>query len=332
MAQDFLDYTTRSDLLLYYCKHNKTLVMEFLKNIDWQNHNGVNLPMINDFVRNQFYDRILSRYVKDQHCTDIGFGTGLLSILALKHGAAHIRAFESDYDRYQLGCEIIDQLKLSDRIELINEYYDHNYEPTPITFTETVDGNLWWEGLWNSLPFDNESVFLPGQYFLEMWAVEIPSSFAQGLCVPMQNQSFFSPGVDIDPAFVSVVNQLSGNLYVESESLPSGIVNFERQQETIWGWVPYLRAVAAGSCVAGYSASQWTADTEFFELTIPTAGWKNKTVLIVPRMGMQQDSDKLYLDTGHWGAAIKPIVLVNPVSNLTVTHRVIDGLITYSLE
>jgi hypothetical protein len=55
-------------------------------------------------------------------------------------------------------------------------------------------------------------------------------------------------------------------------------------------------------------------------------------VLIVPRMGMQQDSDKLYLDTGHWGAAIKPIVLVNPVSNLTVTHRVIDGLITYSLE
>jgi predicted RNA methylase len=112
--------------------------MDFLKRIDWNNHDGVNLGMINDFVRNQFYDRVISRYVQDQDCTDIGFGTGLLSMLALKHGARHIRAFESDTDRYQLGCEIIKQLGLHNRIELLNEQYDHYYQPTPITFTETV--------------------------------------------------------------------------------------------------------------------------------------------------------------------------------------------------
>ena len=148
--------------------------MDFLERIDWQNHDGVNLGMINDFVRNQFYDRIIGRYVQDQNCTDIGFGTGLLSMLALKHGAKHIRAFESDLDRFQLGSEIINRLGLQDRIELINERYDNLYHPTPITFTETVNGNLWWEGLWNSLPCDDKSIFLPGEYFLELWAVEVP--------------------------------------------------------------------------------------------------------------------------------------------------------------
>jgi hypothetical protein len=305
--------------------------MDFLQRINWHHHDGVNLGMINDFMRNQFYDRVLSRYVQDQLCTDIGFGTGLLSMLALKHGAKHIRAFESDEDRYLLGCEIIKRLDLADRIELINERYDHNYQPTPITFTETVNGNLWWEGLWNSLPRDEKSIFLPGEYFLEIWAVEIPESFARGLCRPGQSQSCFNPGVDIDFDFVSAVNILAEKSGTGSLQLPSGIVTFERQQETDWGWVPYLRAVQAGSVVASYFAKYWDEHTDSFVLNVQTSNWQNKTVLIVPRMGMQQDTDKLYLDTGHWGPGENPILLVNPQKTLVVKHNVRNGLITYSL-
>lgn len=305
--------------------------MSFLSRIDWFNHDGVNLGMINDFMRNQFYDRILSRYVANQQCTDIGFGTGLLTMLALKHGAKHVQAFESDLDRYQLGSEIIKQLKLQDRIELINERYDHNYKPRPITFTETVNGNLWWEGLWNSLPRDQETVFLPGVYFLEMWAVEVPDSFAQGLTTPGQSQAFFAPGVDVDPTFISVVNALANKASVGVLPLPNGIVNFERQQETAWGWIPYLRAVQAGSVVASYSAKYWDENRESFVLDVQTEHWSNKTVLIVPRMGMQQDLDKLYLDTGHWGSGETPIILVNPQDPLVVTHNVRNGIIKYSL-
>ena len=306
--------------------------MEFLKRIDWHNHDGVNLGMINDFVRNQFYDRILSRYVLDQNCTDIGFGTGLLSMTALKHGAKHIRAFESDYDRYQLGCEIIRRLQLQDRIELINERYDYTYQPTPVTFTETVNGNLWWEGLWNSLPHNEESIFLPGEYFLEIWAVEVPDSFARGLCRPGQSQSCFNPGIDIDFNFVSAVNILAGKSGTGSLPLPQGIVQFERQQETDWGWIPYMRAVQAGERVASYHARYWDEHTESFVLNVQTGHWQDKTVLIVPRMGMQQDSDKLYLDTGHWGPGENPILLVKPQNTLVVEHNVRNGLITYSLE
>jgi hypothetical protein len=304
--------------------------MDFLNRIDWHNHDGVNLGMINDFMRNQFYDRILSRYVADQRCTDIGFGTGLLTMLALKHGAQHVQAFESDTDRYQLGCEIIRQLKLQDRIELINERYDHNYKPRSVTFTETVNGNLWWEGLWNSLPRGRETVFLPGTYFLEMWAVEIPESFARGLCRAGQSQSCFNPGVDLDFEFVSVVNSLTGKTGTGSLLLNSGIVTFERQQETDWGWIPYLRAIQAGSVVASYSATQWDENKESFVFNVQTDQWRDKTVLLVPRMGMSQDNDRLYLDTGHWGPGENPIILSTPQTNLVVEHSVKTGLITYS--
>jgi hypothetical protein len=35
--------------------------------------------------------------------------------------------------------------------------------------TETVNGNIWGEGLWNSLPKSNQEIFLPGEYFVEVW-------------------------------------------------------------------------------------------------------------------------------------------------------------------
>lgn len=312
--------------------------MSFLSRIDWHNHDGVNLGMINDFMRNQFYDRILSRYVANQRCTDIGFGTGLLSMLALKHGAEHVQAFESDLDRYQLGCKIIKQLKLQDRIELINERYDHNYSPRSVTFTETVNGNLWWEGLWNSLPRGHETVFLPGTYFLEMWAVEIPASFAKGLGVQEQTNRVFAPGVDVDPAFVQTVNELICETAdcvfnpMILDKLTPGIMQFDRQVGTVWNWIPYMRAVQAGSVVASYSATQWDEDRESFTLDVDTKDWRDKTVLIVPRLGMAQDNDRLYLDTGHWGPGESPIILSNPQTNLVVEHSVKTGLITYSLE
>lgn len=307
--------------------------MEFLKQIDFQYHDGVNLPMINDFMRNQFYDRVLSRYVANQRCTDIGFGTGLLSILALKHGAEHVRAFESDHNRYLLGCEIISRLKLHNKIELIYDRYTaQKYTPTAVTFTETVNGNLWWEGLWNSLPENPGHVFLPGEYFLELWAVEVPDNFAQGLCRVGQTQRYFAPGVDIDPEFVAVVDTLAGrDLAPSTVPLSQGIVQFERQQETDWGWIPYMRAVQAGSVVASYCATHYCRDQTDFVLTVPTDSWKNQTMLIVPRMGMQQDSDRLYLDTGHWGPGENPVLLVHPQETLIVKHNIKSGIITYSL-
>jgi predicted RNA methylase len=57
--------------------------MDFLDRVDFENHDGVYLSMLNDVARNQFYDQVLTQ-VRDHDCVEIGFGTGLLSMLALK--------------------------------------------------------------------------------------------------------------------------------------------------------------------------------------------------------------------------------------------------------
>lgn len=306
--------------------------MDFAQRIDWMNHDGVNLPMINDFVRNQFYDRILSRYVRDQHCTDIGFGTGLLTMMALRHGARHVRAFESDSDRYLLGCEVIDRLNLGHCVTLINERYDREHDTTPVTFTETVNGNLWWEGLWNSLPTSDGTCFLPGTYFVEIWAVPVPRRFAAGLCRDHAQSGVFNPAVDVDPAFVDLVNSFRSVKALPDPELPQGLVHFERQRDTDWGWIPYMRAVQHGTVVAHYAVQTHVPDLEQFEMTVDTSAWHDQSVLIVPRMGMQQDHDRLYLDTGHWGAAESPVLLVEPQQPLCVTHSVTTGNLHYFMK
>lgn len=308
--------------------------MDFLKEIDWLNHDGVNRSMINDFMRNQFYDRILSRYVAGYDCVDIGFGTGLLSMLALKHGARHIRAYESDFNRYQLGQNIIDELKLNDRIELINARFDRSYDQRAVTFTETVSGNTWGEGLWNTLPDDPEQIFLPGTYFLEMWAVPIPERFARGLRFPTigHSEQCFNPGVDIDRKFIDLINKYQNLDLPDIPPLSQGIVRFNRDQHTDWGWIPYMRAIRAGKVVAQYRVSSHTPEMTHFKLEIDTTAWRDQYVLLVPRAGMKQDDDVLYLDTGHWGPTEDPVLLVRPDRNVIVLHNLSNGRIAYSLK
>jgi hypothetical protein len=323
--------------------------MEFLQRIDFKNHDGVNLAMINDFMRNQFYDRVLENRVQDQHCMDIGFGTGLLSVLAIKHGAIDIVAYESDVDRYELGCQMIDLLGLQNRITLLNQRYDHTMglHNIDVVFTETVNGNLWWEGLHNSIPRSPGYQFLPGQYFLEMHAVLVPEAFAHGLIEYSEDSYKFAPGININEKFVSAVNLMIAKKYqlpVQTKNktvLQPGIVTFDRQQSTVWGWIPYQRAIAQGQCVANYvldierntvNDRPIDFDQRRLELHINTDQYQDQTVLIVPRAGMQHDNNKMYLDTGHWGPTEDPIILHRPKGNLVVTHNLHNGKISYQLK
>jgi hypothetical protein len=122
------------------------------KLIDWELDNGVFLPMIFDVPRNQFYDNVLRDKVQGRECIDVGFGTGLLSLLALKHGATHITAYEFTYERFQLGLHIIKSLGLTDKITLLNERFsDSTYakfqDQNPVVFHEVIDYNIWKEGV-----------------------------------------------------------------------------------------------------------------------------------------------------------------------------------------
>ena len=49
-------------------------------------------PMVFDKSRNQFYWELLKQ-CKDQICIEVGFGTGILTLMALERGAKFIHAY-----------------------------------------------------------------------------------------------------------------------------------------------------------------------------------------------------------------------------------------------
>jgi hypothetical protein len=330
--------------------------LEFLKNIDWYDHDGVGINMINDFIRNQFYNNIFKQHVSDKHCLDIGFGTGLLSIMALANNAKSVIAYESDNDRYRLGQLVIDRLGLGNKIQLIHDRYDHtklsDHTNVELVFTETVNGNLWFEGLFNSLPRYPGVKFLPNSYFLDLYAIVVPNRFAQGIQLAKPLVVGFNPYVDIDLNFIKLINKIGFPEYQEPvmHDLTSGIIYFDQQQETPCGWMPYLKLVMAfGEVIASYNLNAETMTITTVEqniskvnkinftstrqtVTIDTNKWKNNTVLIVPRVGMAQDNYRMNLDSANsWGPTINPILVVNPTSNITVTHDFYNGDIKYNL-
>jgi hypothetical protein len=322
-----------------------------LSRIDWHNHDGVNLSMINDFVRNRFYNNIIKSSVNNRDVLDIGFGTGLLSILALDHGARHVTAYESDADRFLLGQNIIRDLKLEKKINLINDRFNHslfkNYK-NHVTITETVNGNLWQEGLINSLPRKKQALFVPNNYFLNIYAVEVSSSFAQYLTRLNFPSVQFAPGIDIDPRFVNTVNFYCGG-HKEPDSpqtTTQTLQTIDTQNNTVWGHIPYMRCISTDNIVAGYSvnvknlkllsfkggtSTATTFDVDSSDITLDFEVNVPGYLLLVPRVGMQHNEHTLFLDQGHWGPTLSPVIVNNYTGNIKVTHNLHTGDLTYEL-
>jgi hypothetical protein len=307
--------------------------------IDWQNHDGVNIPMINDYVRNQFYESVISKNVRGKKVVDIGFGTGLLSILCLKHGATSIVAFEDNVERYELGLEIIKKCALENKIQLINHRYNWQTNiDADVIVTETVNGDLWQEGLWQSLPRVNDILFLPGEYFVELYVKEIPKSFAEMIDYDTKSESFFMPGVDLDDRFVDTINQYVCEWHNKTYSgMPTvntveDIHYFDNRIDGPWGFIPFMRLVDSEKylkqsiLIDANNTQDINFDATHLETTLEVD--PKQYSIVVPRYGMQHDDDKLYLDTGHWGPT-QDAVIVNGKEQVTFRHSVKNGTIQY---
>jgi len=110
-------------------------------------HIGSTHQMIYDQRRNRFYDKLLSE-CKDKICVDIGAGTGILTIMALHHGAKHIFVYEKDPAVFELCVDVITNMGLADRVTFVNgEYSPNDQSEEQIGFHEIVDRSIWGEGL-----------------------------------------------------------------------------------------------------------------------------------------------------------------------------------------
>lgn len=197
--------------------------MELAKTpLDWYLDDGINLIMINDWCRNNFFEQSLKDAVADKNCIEVGFGTGLLSILALKHGAKHIVAFESDYDRYNLGLSIVEKLNLQDKIDLVHERYSHTHAATAdVLFTETLDKTIWGEGLFNSIPRQKSMTMIPDQCFVNLSVIPVSQSLIDRLMINEHDPDIFNPLVDIDHRFVDYINEIIDDQWRDRKNLDS---------------------------------------------------------------------------------------------------------------
>lgn len=308
--------------------------------IDWMNHDGVNLGMINDYMRNQFYETIVENTVRHKKVVDIGFGTGLLSILCLKHGATSVVAYEVDQERYQLGVELIEKCGLQDRISLHNEKYTwQTAVDADVIVTETVNGDLWQEGLWNSLPRTSSQLFLPGEYFVELYVKAIPKTFASLIDADIQPNSLFIPGVDLDQSFIDAVNhyvcEWNDKDYTGVPSVSDiqpGVHRFHNRTEGPWGFIPFMRMIEdkqylqSTITIDANSTDHLNFDISHLKTTIdldPT-----EYSLVVPRCGMRYKNHTLYLDTGHWGPT-QDAVIIYGRDQITFTHNLHNGKMQY---
>lgn len=146
--------------------------------IDWHNDDGVNIDMISNAARNQFYDRALTQ-VGGQHCVDVGFGTGLLTLLALKHGALSVTAYESDPERFRFGQHMINHLGIGHQVTLHNCTYQSDLMDNRLVFHEVLGNNLWDEAAWSFVA--HHSCLIPSVYHSEIWMAPVTPTEATAL-------------------------------------------------------------------------------------------------------------------------------------------------------
>ena len=165
------------------------------------------MPMLNDTGRNVFYKAALELAAPGKVVCDIGAGTGFLSVLAVQAGAKHVIAVEQNLERYQYAKSIVEQLGLSDRIELIlGNFLDLDIR-ADVYVSETINTQIFGEDI---IKLSNHAhrhggEFIPGQFKIHAEVYQMHPIFVVD---QSGSEAFeYQPDVDIDPAFASIINQ-----------------------------------------------------------------------------------------------------------------------------
>jgi predicted nicotinamide N-methyase len=109
------------------------------------------VPMLNDSARNNFYEKMIKNHVKDKTVLEIGTGVGLLSIMAVKHGAKHVYACELNPLMFYLAKENIENSPYAKNISLFYAHSDtlklgvHIPKKVDIILSELISSDIFSE-------------------------------------------------------------------------------------------------------------------------------------------------------------------------------------------
>jgi len=102
---------------------NDREIIYFRGRIASQTLPGWHLPMLADDTRNDVYEKAINANIKEGDIVlDIGTGSGLLAMMSVRAGAAHVYACEFEPMIANLAQEIIDQNGMSDKITVIPKH------------------------------------------------------------------------------------------------------------------------------------------------------------------------------------------------------------------
>lgn len=160
-----LDLTDRTLLSFNSMKnnHDTLIVKNTPKDIPkWH------FAMLNDHERNLAFEQaIQSVDMKGKCVLDIGTGSGLLSMLAVKNGAEHVYTCESNPSVAAHAINIIRDNQMQDRITVINKlslYLKPGIDlpkNLDVLISETVDCGFFGEGFGISLPHAQANLLAP---------------------------------------------------------------------------------------------------------------------------------------------------------------------------
>lgn len=236
-------------------------------------------PMMNDSVRNAAYEQALAGALKDGGTVlDIGAGSGLLAMLAARHGATKVISCEEIPNIASKATEIIRRNGLADQIQLINKRSTDLVvgkdlpERADVLVTEIFDDGLLGEFAFSAIEHARKNLLKPG-------AKLIPAG-ARVFCMALESQEIFenhrvshAAGFDVSPFNEFSVNHYFGyhlrKMDYRPLSKPKVVFQFDFDQ------IPgdesasfYLDVIQSGQC---HALAYWFELKMDDQMTISTA-------------------------------------------------------------
>lgn len=182
--------------------------------------------MLSDLGRNEAYDQLLKELITPESIIlDIGTGSGLLAMMAVRHGAKHVYACEQSHFVADVAKEIIANNGYADRITLFSNKSDqiqpyHLPEQPNLIIGEIFDSAMVGEGAVPSFRDAFERLAAPGCRI-------IPNiSVVKGMLIETPGQRSINPLTEVSGFDLSTFNQFRAPTDYASIRLPNYIHRF----------------------------------------------------------------------------------------------------------
>ncbi len=128
--------------------------------------------MLADTPRNDAYEAMINRHAPGRRILDIGTGTGLLAMMAVRAGAEHVYACEVNPNKADLARAIVKQNGMEEQITVMNAYsldLDRDRDlggGVDAVLSELYTANIIGESLIQAMAHAGKELTVPGAIFL----------------------------------------------------------------------------------------------------------------------------------------------------------------------